>query len=69
MTCVECKKWVSDDTAMARMGYAKCEYSPAGHYRHGLAKHETECTKKLNSLPEIIATRMQFFEKLNKAKI
>jgi hypothetical protein len=64
MACVECKKWVSDSDFMARMGYARCEAAPAGHYRHGLAKHEEECKKKAKTDEVTIEKRRKYFDKI-----
>jgi hypothetical protein len=64
MACIECKKWVSDSDFMARMGYARCEAAPAGHYRHGLAKHEVECIKKTKTDEVTIEKRRKYFDKI-----
>jgi hypothetical protein len=64
MACIECKKWVSDSDFMAKMGYARCEHAPVGHYRHGAAKHEEECTKKIKADVVVIEKRRKYFDKI-----
>ena len=64
MPCIECKKWIGDSEAMTKLGYARCEFEPPGHYRHGLA--ENDCKKKITALEVDIEKRRMFFDKINK---